>query len=98
MVPVAVAAPVFRDVGVSVYVHTTPGLCVTVNVVPAMDSVPVRLVVPVLGMTAYVAVPTPLPTKLPVMVIHGTPLSAIQTQPVGADTLTLPVPADDVND
>ena len=32
------------------------------------------------------------------MVIHGTPLRAIQTQPVGAVTLTLPVPAEDMND
>ena len=78
--------------------HTTPGLCVTVNVVPAIDSVPVRLAIPVFAMTAYVAVPLPLPTTLPVMVIHGTPLRAIQTQPVGAVTLTLPAPADDVKD
>jgi hypothetical protein len=65
---------------------------VTVNVCPATVSVPVRLLVFVFAATEYPTVPLPLPLLPEVIVIQAALLAAVQVQPVGAVTVTLPVP------
>src|SRR4029079_15636363 len=67
--------------------------CVTVNVLPAMSSVPLRKRSgPEKGATEKVSEPLPLPPPDPLTVIHGTLLTPVQAQPTGAVTATLPPP------
>ncbi len=63
--------------------------CVTVNVCPAIVSVPVLWLVVGLAETVYETVPLPLPLAPAVMVIHETLLVAVQLHPVGAVTVTV---------
>ena len=66
--------------------------CVTVNVVPAMVSVPVRLDATVFAATSKVTEPLPDPVAPPVRVIHAALLAAVHAQPVAAVTPLLPLP------
>jgi hypothetical protein len=72
--------------------------CVTVNVAPAIVSVPVRLAAIVFAATVNAAVPLPEPVAPLVTVIHGALLAAVQEQPVATVTLLLPVPPAAAND
>ena len=72
--------------------------CVTVNVAPAIVSVPVRVVVAVLAATLKDVVPLPKPIAPPVTVIHDALLAADHAQPRPAVTVLLPVPPAAVND
>ena len=60
----------------------------TVNVCPAISTVPVRTP-PVLAATANVTVPAPAPLAPAVIVIHAAEVVALQGQPLPAVTLTL---------
>ena len=71
--------------------------CVTVNVVPAIVSDPLRLVVTVFSATLNPALPAPEPDAPLVTVIHGALLLAFQAQPGPAVTGLLPVPPAAVN-
>ena len=71
--------------------------CVTLNVVPAIVSVPDRLVVAVLAATLNAVVPGPVPLAPAVTLIHAALLAAVQAQPAPAVTVLLPVPAAAVN-
>jgi hypothetical protein len=64
---------------------------VTVNVSPAMVSVPVR-VAPVFAWTVNCTVPLPVPDEPEEIVIQGTLLTAVHPQPLGAVTDDEPVP------
>ena len=68
--------------------------CVTVNVTPAIVSVPVRLEATVFAATLKPAVPLPDPVAPLVTVIQAALLAAVHEQPVATVTLLLPVPAD----
>jgi hypothetical protein len=93
--------PVAPDAGAEllggsiVYVHAgtaTTSACVTVNVRPAIVSVPVRAV-PALAATVNVIDPLPLPLALEVTVIHGTLLTAVHAHPAAVVTVTgVPAP------
>ena len=72
--------------------------CVTVNVAPAIVSVPVRLVVTVFAATSNVTEPFPDPVAPPVTVIHAALLAAVQLHPVAADTALPPLEAAAVKD
>jgi hypothetical protein len=61
-------------------------------VVPAIVTVPEREAVPVLAAVLRLTVPLPEPEAPAVTVIHETLLTAVHAQPVGAATLTEPVP------
>jgi len=65
--------------------------CVTVNVAPAIVSVPVRIEATVLAATSNVTEPFPDPVAPPVRVIHGALLTAVQLQPVATVTALLPL-------
>ena len=92
-VPVVAADDVrLDDVGEIVNVQGTPA-CVTVNVWPAMVSVPVRDVVPELAATLYATVPFAVPLAPDVIVIQLALLVAVHVQPVPAVTPTEPVAA-----
>ena len=65
----------------------------TVKVCPATVRVPVLDEVVVLAATEKAVVPLPLPLLPEDMVIQVALLEAVQEQPVGAVTLTFPVPA-----
>jgi len=65
-----------------------PGDCLTVNVRPAMTSVPV-LAGPSVGATRIRTGPGPLPDAPSVTVIHGALDSAVQGQPGDVATLTV---------
>jgi hypothetical protein len=71
---------------------------VTVNVEPAIVSVPVRLDATVFVATSNVTGPLPDPVAPPVTVIHGALLVAVQLQPVATATALPPLPAAAVND
>jgi hypothetical protein len=73
-------------------------VCVTVNVLPAMVSVPVRDVVAVVAATANVTVPFAEPEAPPVTVSHDALLVALHAHPAPAATPTVPLPPDDVKD
>src|SRR5439155_1214563 len=79
------------DAGDSVEVHGTPA-CVTVKVLPATVSVPVRDVPAVFAATLNVTLPLPEPDAPVVTVIHASLLTAVHAHPVGAVTVVLPVP------
>lgn len=89
--PVPVVAATLADAGAIVGVQGTP-FCVTVNVDPAIVSVPVRLVVPALAATAKVTVPAPTPAAPVLTVIQEALLTAVHVQPVPALTVVLPLP------
>ena len=72
--------------------------CVTVNVAPAIVSVPVRLEATVFAATVNVTEPLPEPVAPPVTVIHAALLAAVHAQPVPAVTVLLPLPPAAVND
>ena len=94
-VPVAAAELArFDEVGEIVNVHGAPA-CVTVNVWPAMVSVPVREPAPVLAPTLYVTVPSPVPFEPAVTDSHAVFVVAVHVHPALAVTLTLPVVATD---
>ena len=67
-------------------------LCVTVKVRPAIVSVALRAAVDVLGAASNVTLPAPLPDAPDVTVSQAALLDALQEQPVGASTVTLPDP------
>lgn len=92
-VPVPAAPVTEAAVGETVKTHGTPA-CVTVNVTPAMVSVPVRDEVEVLAATLNVTPPLPDVFGPPpaVTVIHEALLVADQEQPVGIVTETTRVP------
>jgi hypothetical protein len=64
--------------------------CVSVTVVDATLTVPVRARPPPFDATLKVAVPLPLPLAPDVIVIHDALLWAVQAHPLGADTDTDP--------
>jgi len=76
--------------------HESPA-CVTVNVVPATDSVPLRAA-PEFGATSNVADPLPDPAAPPVTLIQTLLLTAVHGQPEVIVTVVLPLPPDEVND
>ena len=74
------------------YVHpAAPPACVTVNVFPAIVSVPVRCG-PLLAATAYSTVPFPLPLAPAVTVTKPELLTAVHAHPLVVITFTLPLP------
>jgi hypothetical protein len=89
-VPVPPAAGIVPATRVTANVHDAPA-CVTVNVLPAMVSVPVRDADPVFGATVYVTEPLPLPAAPALIVIHVAALVAVHPQPDAAVTPTVPV-------
>ena len=92
--PLAVNDPL---VGEALKVHAAAA-CVTVNVVPAIVSVPVRFVVTVFAATLKPTLPLPLPFAPLVTVIQLALLAADQAQPGPAETVLDPVPPLAVND
>ena len=92
-VPVAAAELArFDEVGVMVNAHGAPG-CVTVNVCPAIVSVPVRDTDDVFAPTLYVTVPSPVPLAPAVTESQAVFVVAVHVQPALAVTLTVPVVA-----
>jgi hypothetical protein len=91
-VPAIPAGTTAADAGEIVGAHGAPD-CVTVNVDPAIVSVPVRLAVPVLAATLNVTVPDPEPDAPVTTVIHAALLTAVHRQPVPTVTVLLPAPA-----
>ena len=69
-----------------------------VKVRPAIVSVPLMLLTPLLALTEKLTVPLPLPFAPPVTCDHPWLLTAVQLQPTGAVTLTLPVPPEELNE
>jgi hypothetical protein len=63
-----------------------------VNVWPAMVKVPLRAVLPRFAFTEYDTVPLPLPLVPAEICTNPELLFALQPQPAGAVTFTLPVP------
>jgi len=59
---------------------------------PAIVTVPVRDVVPVYVAALRVTVSVPEPLAPPVTVIHPALLVDVQVQPIGAVTVTVPLP------
>jgi hypothetical protein len=90
-VPVVAPEPTEADAGEIDGVHDMPA-CVTVNVEPAIVSVPVRLDVLPFAAMLNVTAPGPSPEAPPVTVIHDTLLTAVQGHPTPALTLVPPVP------
>jgi hypothetical protein len=85
------AKTAFTDTGEMVVAQGAPA-CVTVKVLPAIVSVPVRGVVAVFAATSKVTVPLPVPVAPVARVIHPALLVAVHAQPVAALTETaLPV-------
>jgi hypothetical protein len=66
--------------------------CVTVNVRPAIVSVPVRCELLVLGATLKLTEPPPEPVAPPVTVIHDALLTPVQVHPDVVVTVDVPVP------
>jgi hypothetical protein len=85
---VAPAAVTETVAGVTVYVQDTP-CCVTVNVRPAIATVPVRCDVAGFAAIVTLTVPFPLPLAPAVTVIHPALLTAVHAQPEVEVTLTL---------
>ena len=75
------------DVGEIVALHGAPA-CITVKVLPAIVSVPVRGVVAVFAATSKVTEPLPFPVAPVARVIHPALLVAVHAQPVAAVTET----------
>ena len=72
--------------------------CVTLNVVPAIVSVPLRLVIAVFAATVKLVLPGPDPEAPLVTVIHDALLLAVHAQPAPAVTALELVPPAAVND
>jgi len=83
---------------VGVIEKAQPESCVTVNVWPAIVSVPVRELVSVLAVTENAVVPLPVPLAPAVIVIQVALLVAVQAQPLLVATLELPLPPQDGNE
>jgi len=81
-----------RDVGTIENEHALAGVCVTVNVLPAMVSVPLRAVAPVCAATVNATLPAPDPAAPAVTVIHAALLVAVHVHPEAAVTVLLPDP------
>jgi hypothetical protein len=81
-----------RDVGEIEVVQPAGAVCVTVNDVPAIVRVPVRLVVPVFAPTLNATVPDPDADAPLVTVIQAALLLADHAQPAAAVTALLPAP------
>jgi hypothetical protein len=65
---------------------------VTVNVLPAIVSVPTRVVAVGLAATVKVTVPFPDPDAPPVTAIHVTLLAAVHAHPAAVVTVLVPLP------
>jgi hypothetical protein len=91
IVPVPAASDGLADVGAIVGAQGAPAW-VTVKVLPAIVSVPVRALVVGFAVTLYVTAPLPLPLAPALIEIHDALLLAVQAQPVVAVTVTVPVP------
>ena len=74
-------------VGLIAYPHPLAPACETVSTCRATSTVPMRAPA-LLAATLRPIVPSPLPTGLEVIVIHGTLLVALQEQPPPAVTPT----------
>ena len=72
--------------------HDEAPACATVNVLPAIVSVPVRDVVAVFAAMLNATLPFPVPAAPALTVIHVSLLTAVHAHPVGAVTVVLPVP------
>ena len=72
--------------------------CVTVKVLPAIVSVPVRDVVAVVAATAKLTVPFPEPEAPAVIDSHDALLAALHAHPDPAVTATVPVPPGEAKD
>ncbi len=93
--PLPPVEAILCDVGEIVSVHVIPA-CVTVKVLPAIVSVPVRDDVDVLADTPKLTEPFPDPDAPAVTVSQPVLLlTAVQAQPEGAVTATVPVPPPD---
>jgi hypothetical protein len=79
-------------------VHAAVAVCVTVNVFPAMVSVPLRLAPDEFVPTMNVAVPFPLPGPALMNETHVRLLTAVHAQVDAAVTVLLPEPPLDVNE
>jgi hypothetical protein len=90
-VPVPAAAATLADAGAIVGAQGVPA-CVTVKVLPAIVSVPVRLVVPAFAATVNDTGPEPVPAAPELIVIHAALLTATQVHPAPAVTVLVPVP------
>ena len=75
--------------------HEVP-VWVTVNVLPAIVSVPVRDDVDVFAAALKLTEPLPEPDAPAVIVNHAALLTAVHAQPDGAVTATVPLPPFDV--
>ena len=95
-VPVPPVAVSDRLAGEIVYAHAPA--CVTVNVLPATVSVPVREAVAVLAATLNLAVPFPDPDAPAVTVIHELLLTAVHAQVEPVVMAVVPVPPAAVTD
>lgn len=78
-------------------VQTLGGVCVTVKVVPAIVSVPVRTVGPVFGATVNATLPDPEPVVPLMMLIHGVVVLDVHPHPRPAVTVPIPVPPPPAN-
>jgi hypothetical protein len=91
-VPVPPLDATLRDEGEIVSVQATPA-CVTVKLLPAIVSVPVRDEVLVFAAVPKLTLPLPEPDAPAVTVSQpGLLLTAVQAQPAGAVTAMVPVP------
>lgn len=72
--------------------RSDPYCWVTVNPIPAMVSVAVRVAPVAFGSTLNWTVPAPEPDAPSVIVTHDAPLTAVHGQPVDAATDTDPTP------
>ena len=90
--PDELAAGTLAEVDPIVGVQAAPA-CVTVYVLPATVSVPVREVLAVLAVPEYATEPLLAPEAPAVMEIHDALLTAVQVQPLPAVTDTAPVNA-----
>jgi hypothetical protein len=72
-------------------VRSTPQFCWTVNVRPAILTVPLREP-PEFALTVNATVPLPVPFAPAVTTIHVTSLTAVQEQWACVDTATVPLP------
>ena len=97
LLPLAAAAVKDWLVGEIEGEHTAAA-CVTVNVAPAIVSVPVRLDATVFAAMSNVTEPLPDPVAPPVRVIHAALLAAVHAQPVATVTALLPLPPAAVRD
>ena len=91
-VPVIPADVTLADAWEIVGAQVAAPAWVTVNVEPAIVSVPVRLVVPVLAAMLNVTVPDPELDAPLLTVIHALLLTAVHKQPELTVTVLLPVP------